>query len=363
MARSFKAKPAVRLGEIAKLIGATLKGDADILIDGIGPLEDAGPGQLSFVSNSRYASLAASCRASALIVPPALAEVPLPCLVCDNPYSALAKVAQLFARPATLPQGVHPSALVGDDVTLGPNVAIGPLVQIGEGSSVGGGSMLFGGVYLGNNVTVGANCTIHPNVSILDGCVIGDRVVIHSGTVIGSDGFGYAQDESGRHLKIPQAGIVQIDDDVEIGANCTIDRATFGRTWIQRGCKIDNLVQIGHNVVIGEHSILISQVGISGSTTLGKHVILAGQVGLGGHINIGDGVRIGAKSGVSNSVKAGQDVSGIPAVPHKEWLKNSAGIRRLSKQREELRQLRMRVERLEQQLSTASSASESQELH
>lgn len=361
MVRRLEVKPKVRLGEIAKLVGAVLKGDADILIDGIGSLEDAKPGQLSFVTDNRYAPLAASCRASALIVPPALEEISLPCLVCRNPYTALAKVAQLFAQPTTVPQGVHPSAQVGEEVNLESDVAVGPLVQIGKGSCIGGGTVLYGGVYLGRNVTVGAGCTIHPNASILDGCVIGNRVVVHSGTVIGSDGFGYARDETGRHLKIPQMGIVQIDDDVEIGANCTIDRATFGRTWIQRGCKIDNLVQIGHNVVIGEYSILISQVGISGSTTVGKQVILAGQVGLVGHIRIGDGVRVGAKSGVSNSVKARQDVSGIPAVPHKEWLKNSAGIRRLSKQREELRQLRLRVEYLERRLSTVPNAPASRE--
>lgn len=363
MAQSFKAKSAIRLGEIAGLIGATLKGDADILIEGISSLEDAGPGQLSFVTHARFAPLAASCRAAALIVPSSFEEIALPCLVCANPYSALAKVAQLFARPPRLPQGVHPSAQVGEDVSLGADVAVGPLVQIGQGSSVGGGTVIFGGAYLGNNVTVGGHCTIHPNASILDGCIIGSRVVIHSGTVIGSDGFGYAQDEAGRHLKIPQTGIVQIDDDVEIGANCTIDRATFGRTWVQRGCKIDNLVQIGHNVVIGEHSILISQVGISGSTRVGKQVILAGQVGLVGHISIADGVRVGAKSGVSNSVKARQDVSGIPAVPHKEWLKNSANIRRLSKQREELRQLRIKVEQIEQQLGKASSSPQREEDH
>ena len=192
---------------------------------------------------------------------------------------------------------------------------------------------------------------IYPGAAILDRCLIGDRVIIHSGTVIGSDGFGFAQDESGRHIKIPQMGIVQIDDDVEIGANCTIDRATFGRTWIQRGAKIDNLVQIGHNVVVGEHCILVSQVGISGSTRLGKHVMLAGQVGLAGHLEIGDRVRVGAKSGVAHSIKSDQDMIGIPAVTQKEFLRNYGNLRRLTQFREELRQLKKRILQIESTLN------------
>jgi len=352
--------PVILLGEIASRIGATLSGDPNIPIEGISSLEDAGPGQLSFVTHSRYVPLVKSCKAAALIVPPSFKEIEFPLLICNHPYAALARAAQLFVRPRGLPVGVHSSAQIEQNVFIDSSVAIGPLVQIGAGSIIASGTSIFGGAYLGRNVRIGKNCTIHPNVSILDDCIIGDRVVIHSGTVIGSDGFGYAQDEQGRHIKIPQIGNVQIDDDVEIGVNCAIDRATFGRTWIQRGCKIDNLVQIAHNVVVGEHSILISQVGISGSTTLGKHVILAGQVGLVGHISIGDQVRVGAKSGVSNSVKAKQDVSGIPAVPHKEWLKNSANIRRISKQKEDFRQLKIKVEKLEQQLVRLSSSDETQ---
>lgn len=348
----------VPLGEIASHLGACLNGDPDIPIEGICPLEDARPNLLSFLTHARYIPLLAECRAAALIVSPSFKDLEFPLLICDRPYLALAKVAQLFSEPVRIPAGIHPTALIHESVSLGSRVAIDRLVQIGSGSMVGNGTSIFGGAYIGRDVRIGEDCLIYPGVTVMDGCVVGNRVAIHSGTVIGSDGFGYAQDELGRHLKIPQIGIVQIDDDVEIGANCTVDRATFGRTWIQEGCKIDNLVQIGHNVIVGKYSILVSQVGVSGSTQIGKHVVLAGQVGVVGHICIGDGVRVGAKSGVANSVKAKQDVSGIPAVPHKEWLKNSAHIRHLSKFREELRQLKRKVERLERDLDPPMPSTE-----
>jgi UDP-3-O-[3-hydroxymyristoyl] glucosamine N-acyltransferase len=262
---------------------------------------------------------------------------------------SLAKAAQLFAENPDPPEGVHESAWVGDGVHLGKGVSIGPLAHVGHGASIGSGTVILGGAYLGSGVCVGENCLIHPRATILDRCRLGNRVIIHSGVVIGSDGFGFAQDEKGRHIKIPQVGIVQIDDDVEIGANCTIDRATFGRTWIQQGTKIDNLVQIAHNVTVGEHSILVAQVGISGSTRIGKHVILAGQVGIVGHIEIGDRVRIGAQSGVPYSVKAGEDVLGSPAMPHKEYLRCAAGFRHLPRFREELRELKAKVGKLEEE--------------
>lgn len=356
--RAQVSRRSLPLGEIASHLGACLSGDAAIPIEGICPLEDARPSQLSFLTHARYVPLLAECRAAALIVPPSFKDLEFPLLICDRPYLALAKAAQLFAEPVRLPTGIHPTAQIDESVHLGSQVAIGQMAQIGSESSVGAGTSVFGGVYVGCNVQIGQNCLIYPGVTIKDGCVIGNRVVIHSGTVIGSDGFGYAQDEFGQHVKIPQIGIVQVDDDVEIGANCTVDRATFGRTWIQQGCKIDNLVQIGHNVIVGKYSILVSQVGISGSTQIGNHVVLAGQVGVVGHIRIGDGARVGAKSGVSSSVKAKEDVSGIPAVPHKEWLKNSAHIRRLSQYREELRQLKKKVERLERDLDRPQQLTE-----
>lgn len=338
------------LGELAELSGATLKGDPEIVIDGIGTLEDAGPGRLSFLTHARYVDSLSRCRASALIVAPDFKDLDFPLLICEQPYLAMARAAKLFSEPPPLALGIHERAFVAEDVEAGEDVRVGALAHIGSGCRIGNSTRVYGSAYLGSNVQVGAGCLIYPGVTILDGCTIGDRVIVHSGTVIGSDGYGFAQDEQGRHVKIPQVGIVEIEDDVEIGANCTIDRATFGRTWIRRGTKIDNLVQIGHNVTVGEHSLLVSQVGVSGSTRIGSHVILAGQVGVVGHIEIGDRVRVAAKSGVHHSVKAGEDISGYPAVPFREWLKTSANIRRLSQFKEELRQLRAKVRELEDAL-------------
>ena len=206
------------------------------------------------------------------------------------------------------------------------------------------------GAFIGKEVRIGAGCLIHPRACILDRCVIGERVIIHSGAVIGADGFGYAQDERGRHVKIPQTGIVQIDDDVEIGANTTVDRATFGRTWIKRGAKIDDLVMIAHNVEVGEDTALVGQVGVSGSTRIGDHVVMAGQVGIAGHLHIGDGVKIGAKSGIHSSIKAGQNILGIPGVPYEQWIKNYVNIQRLPRLKEALKRLGERVQTIEEAL-------------
>ena len=339
--------PSFLLEELAELTGARIKGDPGIRIFGLGSIEDAHADQLSFLSDKRYLPLLSECKAAALIVPPALEYLDRPLLVSTQPYLTMAHVAQLFWEPPYLPVGVDATAFLGEGVHLGKAVSVGPLAHVGRHCRIGEGTRVYGGAYLGCDVEVGDHCFIYPGVTIIDRCSIGNRVIIHSGTVVGSDGFGFAQDEKGRHVKIPQTGIVRIDDDVEIGANCTIDRAAFGRTWIQRGVKIDNLVQIAHNVVIGEYSILIAQVGVSGSTRIGKHVILAGQVGVVGHIEIGDGVRVGAQSGVGRSLKAGEDMSGCPVMPHREWLKMSAVLRHLPQLREELRQLKMKVQELE----------------
>lgn len=337
-----------RLGELAELIQASVKGDPGLSITGINTLEEALPGELSFVTNKRYMSMIPQCRASALLVPPELDQLEIPLLVSRQPYLSLARAAQLFLGRPHPPVGVHETSWIGEGVQLGNGVSIGALAHVGNGASIGGGTVVLGGAFIGDGVHIGEDCLIHPRATILERCRLGSRVIIHSGVVIGSDGFGFAQDEEGRHVKIPQVGIVQIDDDVEIGANCTIDRATFGRTWIQRGTKIDNLVQIAHNVTVGEHSVLVAQVGVSGSSRIGKHVILAGQVGIVGHIEIGDRARIGAQSGVPHSVKAGEDMSGSPAMPHKEYLRCAASFRHLPRFREELRELKTKVGRLEE---------------
>jgi UDP-3-O-[3-hydroxymyristoyl] glucosamine N-acyltransferase len=225
---------------------------------------------------------------------------------------------------------------------------VGPLAYVGSDCQIGPRTLICGGAYVGDAVVIGADCIIHPRAVILDECRIGDRVIVNSGAVIGSDGFGFVQDEQGHHVKIPQMGIVRIDDDVEIGANSSIDRATLGKTWIRQGTKIDNMVHIAHNVVVGEHCILVAQVGIAGSTQLGNHVVLAGQTGVLDHVTIGDRVRVAAKSAVAHSIKAGEDMLGIPAVPIKEWMRTYGNVRRLSQFRNQLKELAEKVKTLEQ---------------
>ncbi len=343
------------LSELAEKLRVEYRGPGDLILRGVGPLQAAGPDELSFLANPKYQRELDKSRAGAVIVHPSFRNVDRPRLLSENPYWTMAKAAQLFYQPPRLDPGVHPTAVVAEDAVIEEGAAIGPLVHVGRGSTIGAGTRLFGQVYVGNHVTIGRDCLLHPRVTVLDGSRLGDRVIVHSGTVIGSDGFGFAQDAQGRSTKIPQVGIVQIDSDVEIGANCAIDRATFGKTWIREGTKIDNLVQVAHNVEIGEHSIIVAQVGIAGSSRLGKHVVLGGQVGIAGHVNIGDGVRMAAKSATPHSIPAGQDVIGIPAVPSKEWFRNYALLKRLPRMRQEIATLRERLERLEKELNRRSS--------
>lgn len=338
------------LEELARFLRVSFKGDPNTCIDGVSSLDEARQGHLSFITDRRYEPLISKSGASAFIVGPALEHLDAPLLISPRPYLTLARAAQLFAAPPGLPPGTHPSAYVAESARVAPEVSVGPLCCIGEDCTIGKGSRIYGSSYLGRGVQVGKECLIYPGVVILDHCRVGDRVVIQSGAVVGSDGFGFAQDENGHHVKIPQTGIVVIEDDVEIGANCTIDRATFGRTLIGRGTKIDNLVQIAHNVTIGEHSILVAQVGISGSTRIGTQTVLAGQVGVAGHIEIGDRVRVGAKSAVPHSVKSDQDILGIPAIPIGEWKKNYANVQRLNRFKDELLKLKEKVEQLEKAL-------------
>jgi UDP-3-O-[3-hydroxymyristoyl] glucosamine N-acyltransferase len=336
------------LGELARLVIGELCGDAEFKISGVAGLEEAQTHEISFVVGPKYARKAHQSKAGALIVPPGLSGIQKPRIVSENPYLAFAKVLTLFAPKPQPSLGVSPEAFLGAKVKLGDGVSIHPQVYVGDGAVLGDRVNLHAGVHVGARVVIGDDTVLYPNVTVLDRCVIGQRVIIHSGTVVGSDGFGFAQDGDS-YFKIPQVGIVQIDDDVEIGANCTIDRATMGKTWIQRGVKIDNLVQVAHNVVVGENSIIIAQVGISGSTKLGKNVILAGQVGIIGHLEIGDGVQVGAQSGVGKSIPAGQIVSGSPAIPHRDWLKNCQILSRLPKLRKMIMSMEKRLAALEQE--------------
>ncbi len=339
------------LAELAEMIGGTVSGDPSVEIDGVAGIREARAGQLTFLANPKYERHLETTAASAVVVSPDDREAGersgKPLLVVRNPYGAFARAMELFAGPgAVVERGVHETAVVSPSAVLGPDVAVGAGSIIMERSQIGAGVVIHPGVYVGPGVEIGADTILYPKVTVKAASVLGSRVIVHAGTVIGSDGFGFAS-EDGEHRKVPQIGNVVVEDDVEIGANVCIDRATTGTTLISRGTKIDNLVQIGHNVVIGEGSIVVAQVGISGSTRLGRGVVVGGQAGLAGHITIGDGAMIGAQAGVTRDVPAGERVSGYPARKHSQAKRLLACIARLPELIREVGDLGRRVESLE----------------
>ncbi|HIC91745.1 MAG TPA: UDP-3-O-(3-hydroxymyristoyl)glucosamine N-acyltransferase [Syntrophaceae bacterium] len=334
------------LKELAQMVGGQVVGDDTIIITGISGIREAKEGEITFVAHPKYFKEIDRTQASAIIVPDGIKEARKPLILTENPYLAYAKIANLFAQIPQIFKGISNEAIIGRNVALGKDVSIYPWVYVGHNVKVGDRSILFPFVFIGDDVSVGEDTKIYPNVSILEKCYIGNRVIIHSGAVIGSDGFGYAKDVD-KYYKIPQIGIVHIDDDVEIGANTTIDRAALGKTWIKKGTKIDNLVQIGHNVVIGKNTAIVAQVGISGSTEIGNGVRLAGQVGIVGHVRIGDHAAVGAQSGVTKSVKDQEMVSGSPAIGHKDWLRLQGVLPKLPDMMRKLRHLEKRVQSLE----------------
>jgi len=312
------------LAELADHVGARVIGDGSVVIGKVAALDQAGPGDISFLTNPLYRNFLPQCRASAVILGRGVERASTGqqnFLECADPYIAFAKILQLFSPSESFKAEVSPRASVDASAVLDESVTIFANAFVGPRARVGRGTVLYPGVYLGTDAQVGAGCVLHPNVVVRAGCRLGNRVILHAGVVIGSDGFGYAG-AGGQRVKIPQVGIVVVEDDVEIGANTTVDRATLGQTVIGKGAKIDNLVQIAHNVMIGEHSVIAAQAGIAGSARLGKNVTLAGQVGVVNHIKIGDGAIIGPQSGVGQSVPAGAVLSsGITAAPHPIWLK------------------------------------------
>ena len=341
----------ITLEEVARHVGGRVVGDGSIVLSGVAGIKEALPGQLTFLSNPKYERFLETTAASAIVVSEERAVASQangrPLLVAENPYVAFAKAVELFSDKASaVPPGVHPTAVVAEDALLGPGVSIGPNAVVMGGARIGDRSIVHPGAYIGPGVIIGRDTVIHPNVAVKASSLLGDRVIVHAGTVIGSDGFGFAREED-RHRKVPQVGTVVVEDDVEIGANVCIDRATVGTTRIGRGTKIDNLVQIGHNVVIGEGSIIVAQVGISGSTEVGKHVVLAGQAGIAGHIEIGDGAMVGAQSGVTKSVPPGERVSGYPAQKHSVSKRILASLRELPSLFRRVRELERRIARLE----------------
>jgi UDP-3-O-[3-hydroxymyristoyl] glucosamine N-acyltransferase len=334
-------------GKIAEFLGGEIVGDADFVVRGVAPFDEADRHDITFATSAKYTERIDKTGAGAVIVPRRVHRSEKVIIRVENPYLALAKVSSLFhTRPRPV-IGVSREASVGEDFKCGEGISVYPGVFIGDDVKVGDRVTLEPGVVVGNGVIMGDDVTLRPNVSVLEGCRIGSRVLIHAGSVIGSDGFGFAPDGE-RYYKIPQIGTVRIDDDVEIGACNTIDRATFGQTWIRRGVKTDNLVHIAHNVVVGEDTVLVAQVGVSGSVTIGDHCILAGQVGVAGHVTLGNGVTVGAQSGIGKSVPDGQTVSGSPTMPHRTWLKASNIIPKLPDMRKRLTRLERRIERLEQ---------------
>ena len=335
----------MKLRELAERLGCELCGDGDVEIRGVAGLEQAGPGELSFLAHPRYADKLAATRAAAVVVADGH-ETSLPCLVSDKPYLAFARAVALLRPQARPAAGVHVSAQVDPSAVLGEGVHVGALSVVGKGVHVGARSVLHPHVVLYDGVELGEDCVLHAGVSVREGCRLGQRVVVQDGAVIGADGFGFARDKDGRYHKFPQVGIVVIEDDVEIGALTAIDRAALGETRIGRGTKLDNLVQVGHSVRIGEDTVLAGQVGVAGSTQIGRGVTLAGQVGVAGHLTIGDGVTATAQTGIPSSVEAGSVVSGYPAIENRAWLRSSAVFAKLPELQRRLRELERKLESL-----------------
>jgi UDP-3-O-[3-hydroxymyristoyl] glucosamine N-acyltransferase len=339
------------LKELAEFLGGTVRGDETCRVNGLAPLEAAGPDKITFLANPKYASKVADTAAGAVLMAPGGEGYGRNVIEVPNPYLSFAKLLTLFYVQPHPPLGIMPEACIGIGVSLGEDISIYPGAVIGDHATVGDRCVIYPGAVLYPGSSVGDDTTIHANAVIRERCRIGKRCVIQPGAVIGSDGFGYAPDGSG-YYPIPQIGIVVLEDDVEIGANSCIDRAALEVTLIRRGTKLDNLVQIAHNCQIGEDCMIVSQVGISGSTKIGNHVTLAGQVGVAGHLSIGDNVIVGAQSGVPGSLPANAGYSGTPAIPHKEWLKSMAVVSNLPDLKKKVSTLEKRIAQLEALLLT-----------
>jgi UDP-3-O-[3-hydroxymyristoyl] glucosamine N-acyltransferase len=334
----------MKLRELAERLACQLEGDGEIDVAGVAAIQDAGPSDVTFVANPKYASAVATTRAAAVIARPDVSAGRSAMLRTDEPYLAFARAVGLFApvwRPAA---GIHPLTSIAGDARIGRDVSIGPFVAIGEGARIGDRSVIFANVTIGAGATVGAECILHSNVSVRERVTIGDRVILQNGVVVGSDGYGFVRRADGTHEKIPQVATVVVEDDVELGANTTVDRPAVGETRISAGTKIDNLVQIGHGVTVGRNVLMAAQVGIAGSTDIGDDVMFGGQVGVGGHLTVGKGAVAVGQSGVTNSLEPGAAVAGYPAIDGREWRKASVIFRRLP-------ELKKRIEELEARLA------------
>jgi UDP-3-O-[3-hydroxymyristoyl] glucosamine N-acyltransferase len=354
----------LKLREIADTLHCRLDGDGEIEIRRVAGIDRAEPGDLTFIAHEKYLSRLAKTHASAVIVTAQVAGGRKPdgrgaaLLITDQPYLAFAQAVGLLTDAPVPPKGIDPSSSVGPDVTLGAGVAVGPFVSIGAGASIGAGTIVYPNVAIGPGATIGDDCIIRSQVSIRDRVVVGNRVIVQDGVVLGSEGFGFARQPDGTHFKIPQRAGLVIEDDVEIGANTTVDRPAVGETRIGAGTKIDNLVQVGHGVTIGRRVLLAAQVGIAGSCVIEDDVILAGQVGVANHVRLGKGVLATAQTGIPNSVDAGEYISGYPAIAHRDWLKSSAVYRQLPALRKRVADLEQRIAELEEKLAECVKPSE-----
>ena len=333
----------MRLSEIATRLDCVLKGSGDTDITGVVGIENAGPGHLTFVSNPKYASKAKTTQAGAIIVAPDFPDLPVATLRHANPYLTFARAIELFYAPPQAGPGKDSTARIATSARVGEGASIGPFVVIEDDVVIGNDCTLYPFVYIARGARIGDNFKAYSHSSVREFCSIGDNVILQDGARVGADGFGYAKRSDGSYYKIVQSGIVVLEDEVEVGANATIDRATIGETRVRRGAKIDNLVQVGHSSDIGENTLLCAQVGLAGSSKIGRDVVLAGQVGVAGHLTIGDGAIATAQTGIPNDVEAKTVVSGYPAIENRAWLKSSAVFKRLP-------ELLKRLEALEKRL-------------
>lgn len=335
----------MKLGELADRLGAELRGEAELEVTGVKGIEEAGPSEITFVANPKYAGLARTTQAAAVLVEPEFPEIPTPTLRIKNPYLAFARALGVFYQPPAYAPGIHPTAVVDPTAEIGEASHVGAYAVIGPGVKVGAHATILPHVVLYPGVQVGSHFFAHAHAVVREGCVLGDHVTLENGVIIGADGFGFAKNEAGQWEKIPQSGPVRLGDRVDVQANACIDRATVGATEIGAGAKVDNLVQVGHGSKVGENTLLCAQTGLAGSSVVGKNAILAGQTGVAGHCTLGDGVILTAQSGVSHDIPAGKMISGSPGFDNRLWLRAVALFQRLPELMKRLDRLEKRVER------------------
>jgi UDP-3-O-[3-hydroxymyristoyl] glucosamine N-acyltransferase len=348
----------VKLSELATRLDCRLEGDGELDVMRVAGIQDAQPGDVTFLANPKYEKLLATTRATAVILKEEAPAAPCAMLRARDPYLAFARAVSLFAPVSRPAAGVHALAAIAAEVLLGADVSVGPFVAIDEGAHIGDRTVVYPNVTIGAGATVGSDCTIHSNVAIRERCTVGDRVILQNGVVIGGDGYGFVRRGDGSHEKIPQVAVVVIEDDVELGANTTVDRPAVGETRIKAGTKIDNLVQIGHGVTVGRNVLMAAQVGIAGSTDVEDDVVFGGQVGVGGHLTIGRGAIAVGQSGVTNSLDPGAFVAGYPAIDSRDWRKASVLFRRLPEMKRRIEQLEARVAELTRALTQPERSSE-----